>query len=380
MLLLIENTVEPGSWAPEEFGGLGTGEGTITAYPTQQPKKLAILQTREIHKKIEKLLSDMRKSLGHQVAIEARFLLVTENFLEDIGLDVDFNLRLGGKWWHPTVGALTGEQYPGVTFDQASSGTVAFDVDETGVAGSLSGIAAAATIAGGYGTLDDLQVSFLIRAVQAHRDATSLTAPKIAVLSGESATFNITRIVPLALPPIEPGGAFGVGVAGGVGVTGGTYPREMYIPTGSVLNITPTITQDKKNVLLNIVTNLQEYLGTSTTIINTPVTTTTDAQGTITTTGGPYEVVLPETESSSLMTRVSVPDGGTLLLGGQKITKEVEMESGVPILSKLPIIGRMFSNRSKIKDHKILLILVKPTIILQEEAEAEAIAAMEGVF
>jgi general secretion pathway protein D len=77
------------------------------------------------------------------------------------------------------------------------------------------------------------------------------------------------------------------------------------------------------------------------------------------------------------MTRVSVPDGGTLLLGGQRITEEVEKEAGVPVLSKIPVLGRLFSNRSEVKDHKILLILVKPTIILQEERESEAIAAME---
>ncbi|GAH41989.1 unnamed protein product, partial [marine sediment metagenome] len=77
---------------------------------------------------------------------------------------------------------------------------------------------------------------------------------------------------------------------------------------------------------------------------------------------------------------VSVPDGGTLLLGGQKVTAEVEKEAGVPGLSKLPLIGRLFSNRSIVKDHKILLILVRPTIILQEEVEANAIAAMESGF
>jgi type II secretory pathway component GspD/PulD (secretin) len=89
-------------------------------------------------------------------------------------------------------------------------------------------------------------------------------------------------------------------------------------------------------------------------------------------------VTVPETETSQVMTRVSVPDTGTLLLGGQKITAEIEKEAGVPILSKVPLLGRLFSNRSRIRDHKILLILVKPTIILQEEREAEALAAMES--
>jgi general secretion pathway protein D len=87
---------------------------------------------------------------------------------------------------------------------------------------------------------------------------------------------------------------------------------------------------------------------------------------------------MPETETSQVQTRVSVPDGGTLLLGGQKLSAEVEKEVGVPVLSKIPIIGRAFRNTSKVRDQKILLILVKPTIILQEEREAEAVAALSG--
>jgi type II secretory pathway component GspD/PulD (secretin) len=50
----------------------------------------------------------------------------------------------------------------------------------------------------------------------------------------------------------------------------------------------------------------------------------------------------------------------------------------VPILSKIPVLGRAFTNRSTIRDQRVLLILVKPMIILQEEKEKEAIAAMES--
>ena len=76
------------------------------------------------------------------------------------------------------------------------------------------------------------------------------------------------------------------------------------------------------------------------------------------------------------MTRVSVPDRGTVMLGGLTLTGEVERESGAPVLSKLPILGRLFSNRSKVSDKQILLILVKPTIMLQEETEEDAISAL----
>jgi len=67
-----------------------------------------------------------------------------------------------------------------------------------------------------------------------------------------------------------------------------------------------------------------------------------------------------------------VPDRGTILLGGQRITTEVEIESGVPVLSKLPIINRFFTNRSEIRQDSTLLILMKPTIIIQNEEEEKA--------
>ena len=72
------------------------------------------------------------------------------------------------------------------------------------------------------------------------------------------------------------------------------------------------------------------------------------------------------------MTQVSVPDGGTLLLGGQKLVGEVEIEAGVPMLSHIPILNRAFTNRTSVKDEQTLLILVTPKILVQPEEEEQA--------
>jgi type II secretory pathway component GspD/PulD (secretin) len=140
------------------------------------------------------------------------------------------------------------------------------------------------------------------------------------------------------------------------------------ISTGVTMSITPTITADKKYVLLRISAYLNDLLslepGVAQGIVpgsTTPVTNT-------------YE--LPTTQLTSIQTRVSVPDRGTVLLGGQTLTAQTELEAGAPVLSKLPILGRLFSNRSKTSEKRILLILVKPTIMLQEETEQDAIGAM----
>lgn len=161
-----------------------------------------------------------------------------------------------------------------------------------------------------------------------------------------------------------------VGGVSGISSSWSFQPQQGRVRSGTTLSVTPTIMPDKRHVLLHITATLQGYFGLKDFTVDTIAPTGT---GEIV----KYTMSLPETEISRVRTRVSVPDGGTLLLGGQKVTEEVEREAGVPVLSKIPVIGRLFSNRSKIKDSKILLILVKPTIILQDEVDAEAIAALE---
>jgi type II secretory pathway component GspD/PulD (secretin) len=79
----------------------------------------------------------------------------------------------------------------------------------------------------------------------------------------------------------------------------------------------------------------------------------------------------PEIQITEVRTTVSVPDGGTLLLGGQTLAGEIEIEAGTPILSKIPFLKRLFTNRSTAKDEQVLLILVKPTIIISREIEQQ---------
>jgi type II secretory pathway component GspD/PulD (secretin) len=77
----------------------------------------------------------------------------------------------------------------------------------------------------------------------------------------------------------------------------------------------------------------------------------------------------PELQITEVKTTVTVPDGGTLLLGGQTVAGELEKEIGVPVLSKIPFLKRLFTNRSMAKDEQVLLILVKPTILITREIE-----------
>ena len=92
------------------------------------------------------------------------------------------------------------------------------------------------------------------------------------------------------------------------------------------------------------------------------------------------QAILPATETiqepviqtTGVATRVTVPDGGTILLGGVTIAAETNREAGVPILSKIPFLKRLTTNTSMAKDELVLVILVKPTIVIDKEIESKA--------
>ena len=80
-------------------------------------------------------------------------------------------------------------------------------------------------------------------------------------------------------------------------------------------------------------------------------------------------IQLPEFIFTTVTTTVSVPDGGTVLLGGIKRLREGRNEFGVPILSKIPYINRLFKNVGMARTTDSLMLMVTPRIIIQEEEE-----------
>jgi general secretion pathway protein D len=86
-------------------------------------------------------------------------------------------------------------------------------------------------------------------------------------------------------------------------------------------------------------------------------------------------IQLPEFLFTTVTTTVSVPDGGTVLLGGIKRLREGRNEFGVPILSKIPYINRLFKNVGLGRTTDSLMLMVTPRIIIQEEEEEKLLGA-----
>jgi len=329
------------------------------------------------------------------VSIEARFLLINSNFLEDIGVDIDFFLNMGNAGYDPAVDAsgnpLINPVYGNRVLNQRTNPgpwnrTTALPITQdsssfttpgtTGVPGSLGGgsVPTAFSMAGSF--LDNIQVDFLMRATQAHQRSRSLEAPHVTVFNGEEATVSFyTTQAYVSQLTAETGNRVGL-----------YTPTTATTGTGIELVIAPTITVDKRYVILNVEVIQEKLLEMKTFIFNqaggATTGTTADEEGNVDTDTGSAAstgiIQQPVVQQNNIQTRVSVPDGGTLLLGGQKLTGEIEKEIGVPGLSKIPIVKRLFTNKSIVKDESVLLILIKPKIILQQEQEDLRFGALKA--
>ncbi|HWL94436.1 MAG TPA: hypothetical protein VNT79_12970 [Phycisphaerae bacterium] len=399
IIQLIQDTIDPESW--REAGGV---TGAISSLQQQ----LIVTQTSTAHTELRNLLTELRAARALQIAIEARYITVTRNWLEQIGVDLDVILNNGNAGFDRTtildpatnnpvlvprqfvrngftpgapggVGITLptqpfGQPYgqPGLVpatgdFGPASSTFTPIPIvnntldlaspANTNVAGSLGSTGNASPAFQIFGSfLDNIQVDFLLRATQIDRRASDLDAPRLVLFNGQRSTFEVfvEQDYIAALTPV-------------IGDNAGAFlPQIDSALTGRSLDVQATVSSDRRYVTMTVRTFTQVtgdfrtvFFGGSQTV-------------------GSGFVELATRTTQSIRTTVSVPDGGTLLIGGLKLSGERDIDAGVPILSRIPILKRAFSNQSNVKDDSVLLILMKPTIIIQKEAEAEAFPSLSS--
>lgn len=364
IMTLITTTIDPNSWAP-------VGEvGSIQELGGQ----LVVTQTDENHTALLDLINKLREARALQIAIEARFISVDTGFLNSIGIDLNlyFNLgsRLGGGGYvtDPYTGAFVPAMGPSgwagkpgnskftpMGFIQNKSFGNMIGV-ETGVPNGIgtffaAGAAPTLDIRGTF--LDDIQVDFIVQATQAHQTTRSLTAPRLTLFNGQRAYVAIAQeqayVADLTPKVAENAIAYDITVG--------------YVPTGTVLDVEATVSADRRYVTMTVRPQVSTLNGFTQYVISGELDPTGNA------TSGVGFVQLPNVTIQDIQTTVSVPDGGTLLLGGQKRAGEIEREEGVPLLSKIPILNRFFIKRGKLRDEQTLLIFIKPTIIIEREQE-----------
>ncbi len=79
--------------------------------------------------------------------------------------------------------------------------------------------------------------------------------------------------------------------------------------------------------------------------------------------GDPPPNAPPASTNRQFTSMVRVRDNEMIVLGGMERTEKSESGTGLPLLSRIPIIKWFFSSRKKSKNKTIALVFIKPTII-----------------
>jgi len=84
---------------------------------------------------------------------------------------------------------------------------------------------------------------------------------------------------------------------------------------------------------------------------------------------------IPIVERASVSTQALISEGESLLLGGLTVNADMDAESGLPVLSQIPVLGELFKTRSKHRQHTERLFLISPRITRLDQPEIPGQAA-----
>ncbi|HUO08550.1 MAG TPA: hypothetical protein VM008_09650 [Phycisphaerae bacterium] len=340
-------TIDPTSWVDN-----GGSVGDIQEFSGM----LLIRQTPENHYKIEHdILQKLREAHAVQISVESRIMFVTNEFFEQFGINWGLTIPAGALG--PSAGAIS--------INNGLSGTGANQAALGAVGGTLSTSQSsflgtgALNMTGTFGTImDNFQLSLFLQATQYDTRAVSVAAPRVTLFNGQTANILVTReqgyISNFNQQINSTGGILG-------GVTTATTLTTAALNTGVTLEVTAAVSADRRYVIMNVRPTLASNEG----FTNIGTLGSSTSGGTL---AGIF-LQLPNIDVTQVNATVAVPDGGTLLVGGEKILGNSEVEIGVPILSKIPGLNRLFTNRAMEKDEKTLLVLVRPKILIQSEIE-----------
>jgi type II secretory pathway component GspD/PulD (secretin) len=72
---------------------------------------------------------------------------------------------------------------------------------------------------------------------------------------------------------------------------------------------------------------------------------------------------IPSQTTTEVTTRMIVPNGRTVFIGGLIKHRVDESKRGIPIIGRIPVLGRLFSNRERTNTITETIVLIRPSIV-----------------
>lgn len=175
--------------------------------------------------------------------------------------------------------------------------------------------------------VDPSTADFVVRALTEHRRARVLSAPKLLVDDNAEGTLESVSEVPFT--------------SVNASQTVATTSFAGFAKAGTSITVTPTISE-AKHISLDYLVTLNSFTGTGST-------------------GVP-----PPRQTNEVRSRVTVPDGYTIIVGGLTQKNVVNDYKGIPYLEKIPVIRQLTGlTANRMKDNA-LFVFLRP-IILEDD-------------
>jgi type IV pilus assembly protein PilQ len=281
-------------------------------------------------------LADIRRLVAtldipvRQVLIEARIVIVNDDFRRDLGARVGYTTAqangANGIWTTSGTAASTDTAIGSALANRTSGGTgILVPTGATAPqrynvnlpVASPAGSFALGLLGSNY--IVDLELS----AAQAETRAEVISSPRVITANQKEAT-------------IEQGTEIPYQQSASSGATTITFKKAVLS-----LKVTPQITPDNRIIL--------------------DLDVKKDTIGTITVLSGGVNV--PSIDTKEIVTQVLMNDGQTVVLGGVLETQHRDDQTKVPYLGDIPILGNLFKTSTKRNNKDELLIFVTPKIV-----------------
>ncbi|MEP6849747.1 MAG: secretin N-terminal domain-containing protein, partial [Acidobacteriota bacterium] len=248
-----------------------------------------------------------------QVEIEARIVVASRSFSRDIGV------QLAGFVAGPRGSGGAGGTLP----NNSSTLPLSTNIPNPGINNDLFSNIPNTVIGLTTGIFGTAQINLLISAGEKKGQAKVIATPRVTTLNNRPAEIKSGTKIPITT--IQPGGS-------------GTTPiaTTTYVDVPLRLAITPQIT-DVGTVILSVVA---ENSSTAQIVAG----------------------AAPAINTQSMTTQVTVPDGGTTVVGGVLFDDEREDQNRTPGISKVPILGNLFKRKAVQRNTNEILFFITPRI------------------